>query len=216
MPAKNPKPLNRHQCHLSTLGTTKAGTSPVTIHLVTECTWSVAKPKRDAAEDDDDRGQVAEHHQPPRRRLRIEIALVDVVDDIGRAAVDRRDERAHERRQQAREDHAFEADGDVAALLDDLAAAPFRPRAAQAFICALLTWASTSACDHAARPRVRPASSAQRCRPPSAGRLLKNTMAMTVMPAMNRNRGRSDATHITRFSSAASRGLRVERMCWMA
>ena len=36
MPAKNPQPLKRHQCHFSTFGATYAGTSAETIHSVTE------------------------------------------------------------------------------------------------------------------------------------------------------------------------------------
>ncbi|HNQ88934.1 MAG TPA: hypothetical protein PKM73_10000 [Verrucomicrobiota bacterium] len=36
------------------------------------------------------------------------------------------------------------------------------------------------------------------------------------MPAIIRNRGPSEVKAIIRFSSAASRGLRVDKMCWIA
>ena len=39
---------------------------------------------------------------------------------------------------------------------------------------------------------------------------------LTAMAAIKRNLGASDTMAITMFSSAASRGLLVERMCWMA
>ena len=45
---------------------------------------------------------------------------------------------------------------------------------------------------------------------------LKNTRPSTVMPPISRKRGVSETIAITMFSSAASRGLRVESTCWMA
>ena len=45
---------------------------------------------------------------------------------------------------------------------------------------------------------------------------LKNTIPSTATEVMSRNRGSSDTSAITMFSSAASLGLRVESTCWIA
>ena len=44
----------------------------------------------------------------------------------------------------------------------------------------------------------------------------KKTIPSTAMAAISRNRGVSETTAMTMFSRAASRGLRVERTCWIA
>ena len=47
-------------------------------------------------------------HLPPRRRLRVQVAFINIVDHVSRARIHRRDERAHERRQQRRDQDSFQ------------------------------------------------------------------------------------------------------------
>ncbi len=57
-------------------------------------------------DDDEDRYEVTGADQAPVARRRIDVALVDVVDQVGRRRVDRRGKRGHERGEQAGEQQA--------------------------------------------------------------------------------------------------------------